>query len=1053
MKKFLQIPLLLVALFLTSIPISAHDFEVDGIYYNITSSTDMTVEVTYRGGSYSVYSQRYTDVVTIPASVIYSGVNYSVTSIGEGAFYNCPLTIITIPNTVTSIGVHAFYGCDDLTKVNITDLSAWYKIDFGNGYANPLSYADQLKLNGAEITNFVIPDNITKIKDYTFHGYTGLTSVTIPNSVTSIGDGAFQGCSGLTSVTIPNSVTTIGNTAFSGCSGLTSVTIPNSVTTIGYSAFYGCTSLTSVAIPNSVTSISDYAFRYCALTSVTIGNSVTSIGEYAFDGCTSLTTVNYNATNCLSMNGSRVFRGCDALSTINIGNNVISIPKGAFNNCSSLTSVTIPNSVTSIGMGAFQGCSGLTSVTIPNSVTSIGDYTFQGCSGLTSVTIPNSVTSIGDYTFQGCSGLTSVTIPNSVTSIGNSAFSGCSGLTSVTIGNSVTSIGNDAFRYCAGLTTVTIGNSVTEIGNYAFWGCTGLTTVNYNATNCLSMNGYDVFAECDALSTINIGNNVISIPARAFNNCYSLQDVNITDLSAWCKIDFESYNANPLYYAGHLKLNGTEITNLVIPNDITEIKSSAFCGCTGLTSVSIPNSVTSIAGNAFYGCTGLLYDPKIATTQTTVTLTNITTPTTYSPYFNYSSKYYKVGDKIMGLRPGYRTTFYYGLMINDNYCGISDIEVTTSPFNVDLSGSVTASSVTAKGTYTEGDVTILGEGINYGSKVSEYNGTNTIKVNNLDPNSSYTIYYAVKTQEGGVYTASETYTTSALELTTQEAKPTSTTSVRLLAATNCDATEGTGFEWRRYDAPDELPSSKVSCPVVDGVLVGSLRGVKDDVYYKYRPYYTSSSGNTYYGEWIAFFTGDANVYFEPEVRTYEDIQVINNSATVKGYALEGTDVITSQGFEYWKTGSTIKPASTDDRMTVSASGISMSATLANLEYNSTYKYRAYVTTAKGTIYGDEMEFSTGEDPSGIGYIEIDSDEFVVTLRENPATGTAWVKIAGAAGEEVQYTLTSMSGAMVANGTVLLDGEWNAIDLNCSAGMYLLTINDGTQVKTLRLIVK
>jgi len=241
--------------------------------------------------------------------------------------------------------------------------------------------------------------------------------------------------------------------------------------------------------------------------------------------------------------------------------------------------------------------------------------------------------------------------------------------------------------------------------------------------------------------------------------------------------------------------------------------------------------------------------------------------------------------------------------------------------------------------------------------------------------------------------------------------------------------------------------------VVNGMLVGSLRNLNPDVYYKCRPYYTSASGNTYYGDWVGFYTADANVYFSPEVLTYSNVAVNNNSAVVKGYALEGTDVITAQGFEYWKTGTTIKPASTDDRKVVNASGIAMSATLTNLDYNSTYKYRAFVTTEKGTVYGDEIEFSTGDDPAGIGYIEIDSDELTVTLRENPATGTAWVKIAGATGGEAQYAITSMSGSMVACGRVMLEDEWNAIELDCPSGLYLLTINDGKQVKTLRLIVK
>ena len=79
---------------------SAHDFEVDGIYYNITSSTDSTVSVTFRGNYYSSYSNEYTGSVVIPQTVTYSGKTYSVTSIGESAFEGCRgLISVTIPQT------------------------------------------------------------------------------------------------------------------------------------------------------------------------------------------------------------------------------------------------------------------------------------------------------------------------------------------------------------------------------------------------------------------------------------------------------------------------------------------------------------------------------------------------------------------------------------------------------------------------------------------------------------------------------------------------------------------------------------------------------------------------------------------------------------------------------------------------------------------------------------------------------------------------------------------------------------------------------------------
>ena len=196
----------------------SHNFEVDGIYYNIKSSTGKTVEVTYRGNSYSSYINVYTGSIVIPSTVTYYGTTYSVTSIGKEAFRGCTgLTSVAIGSSVTSIGEDAFEGCSGLTEVNITDLSAWCKIGFENSTSNPLYYAHHLKLNGTEITNLVIPDEITEIKRYAFGRCSGLTSVTIPNSVTSIGKSAFLDCSGLTSVTIPNSVTSIGDSAFNMC--------------------------------------------------------------------------------------------------------------------------------------------------------------------------------------------------------------------------------------------------------------------------------------------------------------------------------------------------------------------------------------------------------------------------------------------------------------------------------------------------------------------------------------------------------------------------------------------------------------------------------------------------------------------------------------------------------------------------------------------------------------------------------------------------------------------------------------------------------------------
>ena len=110
---------------------------------------------------------------------------------------------------------------------------------------------------------------------------------------------------------------------------------------------------------------------------------------------------------------------------------------------------------------------------------------------------------------------------------------------------------------------------------------------------------------CTSLTSITIGNGVESFGEKVFRNCTNLTNVYINDLSSWCNIDFVYYTDTPLYYAKNLYLNGTLLTELIIPDDVTVVKGYTFYNCDKLTKISIPNSVTTIGDYAFTGCSSV----------------------------------------------------------------------------------------------------------------------------------------------------------------------------------------------------------------------------------------------------------------------------------------------------------------------------------------------------------------------------------------------------------------------------------------------------------------
>lgn len=163
---------------------------------------------------------------------------------------------------------------------------------------------------------------------------------------------------------------------------------------------------------------------------------------------------------------------------------------------------------------------------------------------------------------------------------------------------------------------------------------------NFKATNVKIPSTYNdksvtsiearAFEDYKRLQSIEIPSSVTSIGEGAFSGCKNLIEVYYKgDIASWCNIEFSDDYSNPLRNVAKLYIVDTEVIDLEIPEEVTEIKTAfagcsslqsvtfaeenkiqsfedcAFTGCDKLQSIEISASVTSIGEMAFYGCTKL----------------------------------------------------------------------------------------------------------------------------------------------------------------------------------------------------------------------------------------------------------------------------------------------------------------------------------------------------------------------------------------------------------------------------------------------------------------
>ena len=434
---------------------------IDKYYY----SSGLTFEVSDDIASVSGYTGSASKIV-LPKLYVFSGDEYSVSSINDSVFENKNITDVISNADELSIGDSVFKNTNlksfDFEKVTQIGISAF---------------------ENTKISEIKLSSGFNGIGEGAFRTCKNLTTVDFSSNEISISDYAFYECLNLAFIKNANNVNTIEQYAFAKCKKLTNTLFLGEntrITRLGYRAFYECEGIIDVFIPESVTTV-----------------------IAPFDGCVNAETITLSRTYATQTNGSdslinhlgamsenvnkisfvgssaskllrNYFYGFGKLETFEMSDSIMYVEDYAFKYCNNLANVKLSNSLVldDFSYKAFNGTKFLESMTEPwiHEKTMTILFVPQNIEG--EYEIPEGVTRINEFAFSNRDKLTKIKIPSTVEYIGKSAFAGCSKLTDVefAVNDKITVLEDQIFNQCEMLATINLNNlkGLYKIGNEVF---------------------------------------------------------------------------------------------------------------------------------------------------------------------------------------------------------------------------------------------------------------------------------------------------------------------------------------------------------------------------------------------------------------------------------------------------------------------------------------------------------------------------------------------------------------------------------------------------------